>query len=313
MMNTRAEQHSPAREYLTVFLKRRSVIALVSGILSLVFAFYGIIAGVDLTVTVLGENAFLSFNHFTMLSNLFAALSVAFVFPYTVEGIRRKRFILPKWVAILHYVAATSIAIVMVFVLGFMSWVHPRGAFGDSNWVTHVVCPLLILLSFFQMENGHLLTWKHCLLGCAPFCAYLIVYTVEVLMIGEANGGWEDIYHIQDYASPAFAIPALLVLGLAVSAVIALISNALTKRRRERMYRIWREDMDPMEVRIEAYGLGRMAGLHGDRNSIQIPYDILEHLAERYHLDIEDVLRPFVKRLLIELRERERTESGKPQ
>lgn len=309
-MNTRAEQGTPTREHLTVFMQRRSLTALVCGILSLIFAFYGIIAGVDLTITVLGENAFLSFNHFTMASNLFAALSVAFVFPYTVEGIRRKRFILPKWLAVMHYLATSSIAIVMVFVLAFMSWAHPEGAFGNSNLVTHVICPLLILLSFFQMENGHLLTWKDCLLGCAPFCVYLIVYAVEVLVIGKANGGWEDIYHIQDYASPAFAIPALLLLAFGVSAAIALVSNALTRRRKEKMFQIWHDGMDPIEVRIEAYGLGRMAGQYGEPSSIQIPYDILAYLAERYHLNTEDVVQPFIKSLLIELRERDRTERG---
>jgi len=306
MNNMNTENRTQNHEYLTAFFKRRSVIAFCSGILSLMLSFYGIIAGVNLTISVLGENGFASFNHFTMISNLFAALSVAFVFPYTVEGIRRKRFTLPRWVAVMHYLATTSIAIVMVFVLAFMSWLHPEGAFAGSNIVTHVFCPLLILISFFQMENGHRITWKDRLLGMVPFSVYLIVYYIEVVMIGKANGGWEDIYHIQEYASPAFAVPALLLLGFAVSTVIALISNALTRKRMEKMYQLWREDLEPVEVRIEAYGLGRMAGEYGEKNNIQIPCDILDYLARRYHLETEDLMKPFVKGFMIELQDRER-------
>lgn len=107
-----AEKRKQNREYLTVFFKRRSVIAFCCGILSLVLSFYGVIAGVNLTITILGENGFASFNHFTMIANAFAALSVAFVFPYTVQGLLRKRFTLPKWVAVMHYLSATSITIV---------------------------------------------------------------------------------------------------------------------------------------------------------------------------------------------------------
>ena len=194
-----AEKRKQNREYLTVFFKRRSVIAFCCGILSLVLSFYGVIAGVNLTITILGENGFASFNHFTMIANAFAALSVAFVFPYTVQGLLRKRFTLPKWVAVMHYLSATSITIVFVFALAFMSWANPDGAFGGSNLVTHVFCPLLILISFFQMENGHLLTWKDRLLGLVPFCIYIIVYYIEVVVIGESNGGWQDVYHIIEY------------------------------------------------------------------------------------------------------------------
>lgn len=66
----------------------------------------------------------------------------------------------------------------------------------------------------------------------------------------------------------------------------------------------WRQDLDPIEVRIEAYGLGRMISRHSDEQSIQIPYDILKFLAERYHLKIEDLMKPFVKGLLMGLDEK---------
>ncbi|MBR1913496.1 MAG: hypothetical protein IJ827_01565, partial [Lachnospiraceae bacterium] len=162
----------------------------------------------------------------------------------------------------------------------------------------------LILISFFQMENGHLLTWKDRLLGLVPFCIYIIVYYIEVVVIGESNGGWQDVYHIREYISPAIAIPVLLLFAFGVSTFIALLSNYLTKKRKKKMYLFWREELDPIEVRIESYGLGRMAGQYSEKNNIEIPYDILVYLAERYHLKTEDLMKPFVKGLLTELKDR---------
>ena len=72
------------------------------------------------------------------------------------------------------------------------------------------------------------------------------------------------------------------------------------------MYSFWRGDMDPIEVRIEAFGIGRMAAQSGENNNMQIPYDILTNLAQKYGLDTEDLIKPFVKGLLTELEDRNR-------
>ena len=298
------------REHLTVLQRRRSVIALCCGTATLLLSFYGIIAGVNRTVAVFHKDGFTSFAYYTMLSNAFAALSIAFVFPYTIEGIRKKRFTMPAWVAVVHYTATVTITITMVFVLGFISWSAPDEAFGGANLVTHVLCPPLILISFLQIESGYLFTWKHRLTGIIPFSLYLVVYFVKVVVIGEANGGWEDLYQIQEHLSPFLAIPLLLLLAFSVSVAVALLSNYLTKKRKKEIFQLWQEDLNPAEVRIEAYGLGTMAGQHGEKDSIEIPFDILTYLAERYHLKTEDLMKLFVKGLLMGLDEKNSREIG---
>ncbi len=291
-------QASQSREYMTGLLRRRSAIALGCCVLTLALAFYGITDGVNRTITELGANGFVSFTYYTMVSNTLAALSAAFVLPFAVEGIRRRRFTLPGWVAAAHYIAAVSIAITMVFVLAFMSWAAPENAFGGGNIVTHVFCPVLILLSFFQTENGRVYSLKDRLLGVVPFLAYGIVYAIKVWLVGEENGGWPDVYQIAAHVPPALAIPALLLIGLIVSSAIAAVSNRLTKARAARTFRYWSADADPVEVRIEAYGLGRMAGLAAEKTGVSIPFDVLEALAERCGLETEALAKPYLKGLL---------------
>lgn len=303
-MNNNAGTSSLTREYLTVLLEHRSIVALCCCVLTLMLSFYGIIAGVIKTITILEEDGFVSFIYFTMLSNTFAAISMAFIFPYTVEGIRKKRFTLPKWVTVIHYMATTSIAIMFIFVLAFMSWSSPENAFGGPNLVTHIFCPILILTSFFQMEHGYIYSWKERLLGILPFFIYLVVYTIETTVIGETRGGWPDIYQIKAHLSPALAIPVLLLFAFCISTAISLFSNFLTKKRKKKMFRYWNENLDPVEVKIEAYAMGRMAGQYGEKNNIQIPYDILMDLAARYHVETEDLMKAFVKGFLTEFKER---------
>lgn len=291
-----------ARENLTLLLRRRSVIALCCVILTLILAFYGIIEGVNKTTIILQENGFMSFIYYTMVSNAFAALSAAFVFPFAVEGVRKKRFILPRWAALIHFTATVTIAVTMVFVLAFMSWASPEDAFGGSNFVTHVICPLLILVSFLQIETGRLFTWRDRLLGISVCFVYLAVYFIEVAIIG----GWPDIYRVREFVSPALAIPAFLLLAFGVSTVVALISNRITKKRNKKTYLLWRDDLDPVEVRIEAFGMGRAAARNDEDNNVQIPYDILTNLSKRYDVDREDLMRSFVKGLMMEKRDREK-------
>ena len=295
---------TPIREHLTILLRRRSVTALCCVVLTLILAFYGIIEGVNKTITVFHDNGFRSFIYYTMVSNTFAALSAAFVFPFAVEGIRKKRFILPKWVALLHYMATTTINVTMVFVFAFMSWASPEGAFGGANFITHIICPLLILFSFFQMESGRLFTWKDRLLGIVPGAAYMLVYFIEVALVGEASGGWPDIYQVCERLHPALAIPAFLLLAFGVSTGIALLSNWLTRRRRKKMFLLWKKDLDPIEVKIEAYGMGRMAAQYGEENNIPIPNDILTELARMYGMDPEELMKAFVKGMMVEREDR---------
>ena len=223
MNDDRAVKQS--RETLTNLFMRRSAAALCCGIGTLALSFYGIIAGVIRTIEVIGPNGFFSFAFYTMAVNTFAAVSVAFMIPYAVEGIRKRRFVLPEWVAVLHYLSTCSIAIMMVFVLGFMSWASPDDAFGGSNLITHVVCPALILLSFFQVEKGIALSVKYSFIGCVPFCLYMVVYYVEVFLIGEANGGWPDFYGFNRNGRWPVAFVAMLTGTVAICFALMVIQN----------------------------------------------------------------------------------------
>ena len=283
-----------SHDYLTNLFRHYSIIALCSGIFTLIFSFYGIIAGVIRTVERMKVNGFFAFAFFTMIANILAALSISFVIPYAVEGIKKKRFVLPKWVAIFHYISTTSIAIMLVFVLAFISWSSPYDAFGDSNLVMHIICPIFILVSFFQIENRYTYTIKDCFIGCIPLYIYEVVYYIEVVLIGEANGGWRDIYRVQEHLPTFVAILALMILGFVTSYIIAIISNYLTKKRENKMFLYWKNNIDPIEAKIEAYGLGNAMSKIKDDNNIMIPIDILDYISKKSNVSKEELINSYI-------------------
>ena len=284
-----------SHDYLTNFFRHYSIIALCSGIGTLIFSFYGIIAGVIRTVERMKANGFFAFAFFTMISNILAALSVSFIIPFAVEGIKKKRFVLPKWIAILHYISTTSIAVMFVFVLAFISWASPYDAFGDSNFVLHICCPILILISFFQIENRYKYTIRDCFIGCIPLLIYVIVYYIEVVLIGESNGGWKDIYRVQEYLPAIVAIILLMILGFVISYLIAIISNYLTKKRENKMFNYWKKnDIDSVEAKIEAYGLGNVMSKIKDENNIIIPIDILDYLSKKSNINTDELIKSYI-------------------
>ncbi len=286
-------------DYLTNFYRIRSIIALCCGICTLILAFYGIIAGVIRSIAYTHTYGFTSFIYFTMISNTLALFAVAFVIPYAVEGIKKKRFVLPKWVAMINFISATSIAIVLAFVLSVISWTSPQDAFGGINLILHIHCPFLILISFFQVENRYKYSMKDCLIGCIPFFIYAIVYYIEVGLIGEKNGGWPDIYHVQEYVPSAVAAPILMIFGLIVSCIIAAISNYLTKKREKKMFSHWEKDIDSIEAKIEAYGLGNMMSNAEDKNNIVVPMDILEYIAQKTNVKTEELIKSYIKGVIV--------------
>ena len=98
------------KEYLISLYHSRSVVALVAAVL----AFCIIMIAVMVKLLVYASASENRLHFFTVLSNLLAAVGASFMIPYAVEGIRKKRFTLPRWLIVFQYAGATCVAITFV-------------------------------------------------------------------------------------------------------------------------------------------------------------------------------------------------------
>ncbi len=292
------------RGYIIARSRWRSRLALLAGLITVSFSLYAIGGGMVIYAEN-GQPIAELFHYFTINSNCLTAFSACLILPFAVEGIRKKHFSYPEWVAMLHYCGMVCTTLTMVFSAGIMSLIDPESAFGGYNLYLHVVCPVMVIVSFFLVESGRRFSRKEAILAAVPALLYEAIYAVEVVIVGKERGGWADIYHMTEYAPIAVAALVVTLLALTLSLLIRFLYNRLAGLRLRRLEaRLWPPDVDPAEINVEMFGLGRYMGKHADRGFTELPLDLIETIAGRYHLSAEKLIKPYVRGVLDSLKER---------
>ena len=80
-----------------------------------------------------------------------------------------------------------------------------------------------------------------------------------------------------------------------VAAVLRRIYNRRAVQSWRRIARMWSEDLEPTELLIEAFGLGRYIGAACDGGELAIPLDIFKVMAQRYDVSLEKLIKAYVK------------------
>lgn len=281
------------KKYMVNLYKWRSIIALIACMITLTTAIVAI--AWNIVEFTLGSYLNDLLKYFTVDSNILTALAAGSIIPYAIEGIRKKRFSYPKWANRLHYSGTICTTLTMFFTLTIISQYNPEMAFGAYNFFLHIICPITILISFMLVESGYKITAEDSAICLIPFATYALVYVIEVLLIGKENGGWEDIYMLVTFAPAFISFPLMFMIAIGVALAIAKFYNYLEDIRKEKLSQYWPKDASAVEIKIEAYGLGRYMGLHEDENNINLPLDILRTMAENYNIKLEELTRAYTK------------------
>lgn len=287
------------RVHLVNLFKWRSILALVACVVTFVLSVGSIIYDIstDTTGTTNTE-----FQWFTIDSNLFMAFAAMMVIPFAIEGIQKKRFTYPKWALIIHYAGVINTTLTMVFTVGFISWFDPYLAFGAENKYLHVVCPFLVLISFFMLEARHVINPRDTLIALIPFTIYSFLYLYNVVFLKT----WKDHYMLNTFTSYYYSFPLMYMLVYAIGYLIRTAHNRLLKHFDKRLKAIWNEKLDPVSVKIEIYSLGTHAGLYEEKDNISLPFDILEEISEKFDIKLEELTRAFSKGVIDGLEEKEK-------
>lgn len=129
------------------------------------------------------------FRYFTMLSNLLsAAASVVVVIAWLCGG-------LPVWVQLLKFAGTAAVTVTMLTVLLLLAplsheW---KDFFAGAQFLMHLICPLLAIVSFLVFEKTRPMTAWAIAVGVAPVALYGILYWYKVIFVPEERK-WPDIY-----------------------------------------------------------------------------------------------------------------------
>lgn len=282
--------HESRKEYIINLNTVRSRRALISAIIVSVCTFVAVVNNaLDPTYT---ES---SFHYFTTISNLISAAGAMFMIPYAVEGIRRKRFTMPRWISLFQYAGAVSVFITMFCALTIISYtLGPVFAFTEDNFWLHLVNPVSAIILFLLVETDQKLTKRDTVLSLIPYWIYVIIYIIMVVYIGEERGGWEDIYNATSTVPLWIVFNLLILIGFAASIILRKLHNLIVDRSLKDLTSRW-EGYSSVELRIEAYGLGRKLSRRLDKNEIVVPIDIFRMMAQKCDVSIEDLTRAYIK------------------
>ena len=278
-----------SKVHLINLYKWRSIVASIACFITIVLSLGSVAYGI-LTDTSL-ESVRAEFEWFTVDSNLLTAFAALMVFPYAVDGIKKKMLVYPKWVLLIHYAGTICITLTMVFTLFVIRWYDPQLAFGDERIYLHVICPLAVLISFFMVESDYSIDKSDTFLGMIPFALYSFVYFYFVVIAKS----WEDHYKLNTFVPFYVSIPIMYILAYIIACAIRYVQNSLLKYREKKLKAIWDEDLSPVEIKIEIYSLGIHAGLHQNKQSVSIPYGILEEVNNKFGIKIEELVQAYAK------------------
>lgn len=290
--------------HLINLFKWRSQIALAACLDTLVLSSGSLVY--DL-VTSPPETATTEFQWFTIDSNIFMTLAVMMIIPFAIEGIQKKRFTYPKWAQCVHYAGVINTTVMLVFVVFFISSYDPELAFGKENFFLHIVCPLLVLISFFMVESVHPLTRLDNIRSLIPFTIYAILYLINVVFLKT----WEDHYLLNTILPFYISMPIMFVVAYSIGWLIRIVHNKLLKYREKKLKMIWNEDLDPVTVKVEIYSLGTHAGLYEEKDSISVPYDILEQVSQRFNIKLIELSNAYNKGVIDGLYEKQNKKKQK--
>ena len=288
------------KKYLIALEETRSIVALISSIVVLFCTLAAVFVMIDNNQE--GEEHPL--HYFTVLSNLLSATGAAFMLPFAVEGVRKKRFVLPRWVVLFQYAGATCVAITMITSLAIILPTQGIEKMTGANFWLHIVTPACTVILFQSVESGIAFRRRDIPISLAPYWTYMLIYIIMVFVIGEQRGGWSDFYMTQTYWPAWVSVILMLTIGFAVSAAMRIVQNRRAEQCKKRIARTWSRDLEPTQILIEAFGLGRYIGSKCSIEELTVPLDIFAMMSERYGVPAEKLTKAYIKGALDSIGER---------
>ncbi len=277
--------------YLIALEEKRSKVALAAGICVFFFTLAAVLIAAEQYISA-EENPL---HYFTLLSNLWSAAAAAFMIPYAAEGIRKKRFVLPKWIVLFQYAGATCVSITMISALLIILPTQGMMALSGTNFWLHIVTPVCTVVLFESVESGVSFTRRDMLWPLVPYFTYMLVYFIMVIVIGEENGGWSDFYWTQAFWPAGYSALLMAAVGIAAALIMRAVHNRRALNSWESITRLWSDDLEPAELLTEAFGLGRYIGSKGIGAELNVPVDIFRLMSERYGIPVEKLTGAFIK------------------
>lgn len=277
----------------------RCVLALVMSTLVFACTFIGVVQGLlAIPSELTPERGGKIFKLFTVNSNLVAALGAGAVIPFAVDGVKKMRYSIPKWVTRLHFAGTICVTLTMIFAFAIILPAHGSSAVSGMNFWLHAFCPVFNILLFIFIDSDRKLTIKDSVICLIPFIVYACLYIVMVAILGEENGGWRDIYNLLKFMPIWVAIPAMSALTFGIAELLRCLHNHIAGYRKLRIAKYTISKISGKtheEILSDAEKMGEYFQGRTDNKEIVVPRELLSLYAQNFgEGDVDELCRRFL-------------------
>lgn len=220
---------------------------------------------------------------FTTLSNILAAATASLCIPFQIDGLRRNRYKLPKWIVILMYIGTVCVFLTFFIAITVISGAQGfyKAMISKSNLFMHTICPISVSLLFILGISDYKVKFKESLLALIPIYIYGITYVILVFFANE----WRDHYKTNEFIPWYISIIGLAIVAFGVTQLIRFLHNLTNNyvSKSIEKYYLFSEDFkfDTLTNAIAHLAEVESKFMHkGD--DIYIPVDIIQLIAKRY-------------------------------
>ena len=150
------------------------------------------------------------------------------------------------------------------------------------------------MLLFHLLESHHYLSYKYALAAIVPIIIYTTVYIYNVVITKRR----EDLYGFTKIGPFYVSTLFMLAISLGIAFLIGYLHNQKIKHAHQRVMDNWDANLDPVQVKIEVYGLGRYNGLRYKNDDVSLNIDILKALSKKYNIKLEELTKAYTKGVL---------------
>ena len=234
-----------------------------------------------------GDSGLHTFRMFTTISNVIAAFAASMCLPFQIDGLRRNRYKLPSWIAIVMYVGAVGVFLTFFVALTLISAYQGfiKAMFSKSNLFMHTINPLLITILFVLVVSDTHIKFRYSFLSLAPVSIYMIIYFFMVFVLKK----WEDHYYTDRFIPWPVSLLLIITISFGVCQLLRILHNLTNKYVNQNIERYYKKSPDYAFSRIRE-AIIHLAEVESkyyyEGDDVYIPVDIIKMLSERYAADI---------------------------
>ena len=242
--------------------------------------------GVTMNLTTIHDENFdhmglRTFCMFTVNSNILMGASMALVFPYSLDGLRKHNFHLPRWVVDMVYAGVTAVA--LTFLISLCVLAPVKGfvlIFTGSRFFLHGLCPILAIVAFCFFISEQRIRFRDTLFALVPVLIYAVLYYVMVVVLGEDRGGWNDFYGFATRLPVWIPMVSIMPLTFLIATVIRIFHNRTFDKRRQEEAAYFSEIFAHADSREIVAAMARFHRESGKGRDIVVPGRVIAIMVE---------------------------------